>query len=115
MLQSGVAKRSSPQLQVDSSASCADAEVSRRRRAGSMCSCRRRGGPTCQSGGVVLDAATGGEIKVMSYNLFGWNAFNVHRARSVNVLGKIRAWSPTILGAQEVEMGGGQRYDEVKE
>lgn len=60
-------------------------------------------------------AATEGDIKVMSYNLFGWNAFNVHRSRSVHVLGKIQAWSPTVLGAQEVEKGGGQRYDEVKE
>lgn len=50
---------------------------------------------------------------MMSYNLYGWNAFNVNRARSVNVLNKVQAWGPTVLGAQEVEKGG-YGYDEVK-
>lgn len=112
MLQKGLAHGS---LSRSQSASCRDNEVSRRRRVSSMCSCRRRSGPTCQDGRVVLNEASGGEIKVMSYNLFGWNAFNVHKERSVRILGKIRAWSPAVLGAQEVEKGGGRKYDEVKE
>lgn len=53
-------------------------------------------------------------VKVMSYNLFGWNAFNTNSWRAENVLQKIKDWDPDVLGAQEVETGGGQGYDEVK-
>jgi hypothetical protein len=49
----------------------------------------------------------------MSYNLFGWNAFNVNSWRKYVVMGKISAWSPAVLGAQEVEKGGSQGYHEV--
>jgi endonuclease/exonuclease/phosphatase family metal-dependent hydrolase len=52
-------------------------------------------------------------IKVMSYNLFGWNAFNQNAWRKDNVMGKISAWGPAVLGAQEVEKGGSQGYHEV--
>jgi len=51
-------------------------------------------------------------IKFMSYNLFGWNAFNVNKWKSGKVLGKIQDWSPAVLGAQEVEKGG-CCYEEV--
>jgi len=114
MLQKGAAQRSLSEHQADSATDCAESEVSRRRQAGSMCSCRRRSGPTCQSSRVILDPARESEIKVMSYNLFGWNAFNVNKKRSENVLRKIQDWSPTVLGAQEVEKGG-YGYDEVKD
>jgi endonuclease/exonuclease/phosphatase family metal-dependent hydrolase len=53
-------------------------------------------------------------VKVMSYNLFGWNAFNANSWRKANVLQKITDWDPDVLGAQEVEMGGSQGYHEVK-
>mmetsp|Transcript_6524 Transcript_6524/g.11670 ORF Transcript_6524/g.11670 Transcript_6524/m.11670 type:complete len:398 (-) Transcript_6524:76-1269(-) len=53
-------------------------------------------------------------IRFMSYNLFGWNAFNVNPWKSDNVLRKISDWGPGVLGAQEVEKGG-YGYDEVKE
>jgi len=49
----------------------------------------------------------------MSYNLFGWNAFNQNTWRGDNVMKKIKAWDPAVLGAQEVETGGGQGYHEV--
>jgi len=42
----------------------------------------------------------------MDYNLFGWNAFNVNDWRKHIVMGKISAWGPAVLGAQEVEKGG---------
>eukprot|EP00933_Yihiella_yeosuensis_P033634 TRINITY_DN2729_c0_g1_i2.p1 TRINITY_DN2729_c0_g1~~TRINITY_DN2729_c0_g1_i2.p1 ORF type:complete len:313 (+),score=67.13 TRINITY_DN2729_c0_g1_i2:127-1065(+) len=54
-------------------------------------------------------------VKVMSYNLFGWNAFNVNRWKSKNVLGKIKHWSPSVLGSQEVEKGGSRGYNKVKD
>jgi len=43
----------------------------------------------------------------MSYNLFGWNAFNQHKWKRENIIGKIKGWGPAVLGAQEVETGGG--------
>jgi endonuclease/exonuclease/phosphatase family metal-dependent hydrolase len=46
-------------------------------------------------------------VKLMSYNLFGWNAFNQHKWKSNNILDKIRSFGPSVLGAQEVETGGG--------
>lgn len=49
----------------------------------------------------------------MSYNLFGWNAFNRNDWRSEHVLDKIKSWGPAVLGAQEVETGGSQGYHEV--
>jgi len=51
----------------------------------------------------------------MSYNLFGWNAFNQNDWKKYNVMGKISAWGPAVLGAQEVEKGGSQGYHEVAE
>jgi len=59
--------------------------------------------------------ASNGSIKVMSYNFMGWNAFNQNAWRGENVLSKIKAWNPDVLGAQEVEMGGGRRYDDVRD
>lgn len=49
----------------------------------------------------------------MSYNLMGWNTFNLNPGRGQNVLDKIKAWDPAVFGAQEVEKGGGQGYDNV--
>merc|ERR1712003_431950 len=48
----------------------------------------------------------------MSYNLMGWNSFNKNPWRGSNVLAKVRNWSPSVLGAQEVEKGG-FGYDDV--
>jgi len=73
---------------------------------------------SCPEGGLAppsrLPAATSSEgaLKFMSYNLFGWNAFNQNKWKSVNVLQKIKDWNPAVLGAQEVEKGG-CCYDEV--
>jgi len=49
----------------------------------------------------------------MSYNLFGWNAFRKNEWRSKNILKKIRDADPAVLGAQEVERGGGCCHDYV--
>jgi endonuclease/exonuclease/phosphatase family metal-dependent hydrolase len=51
-------------------------------------------------------------IKVMSYNVMGWSACGRRRRRNLPSRGKvitekIRAWDPAVLGAQEVETGGG--------
>jgi len=69
---------------------------------------------SCPDGGdappsLRLEDATSnvGAIKFMSYNLFGWNAFNNHDWKSNNILNKIKDWGPAVLGAQEVETGGG--------
>mmetsp|Transcript_18737 Transcript_18737/g.35163 ORF Transcript_18737/g.35163 Transcript_18737/m.35163 type:complete len:333 (-) Transcript_18737:111-1109(-) len=53
-------------------------------------------------------------IKVMSYNLMGWSSFNANPWKGTNVLGKINAWKPDLLGAQEVEKGG-WGYNDVEE
>ncbi|CAE7220218.1 unnamed protein product, partial [Symbiodinium pilosum] len=53
-------------------------------------------------------------VKVMSYNLMGWSSFNANTWKGDNVLGKINAWNPDLLGAQEVEKGG-HGYQEVEE
>lgn len=69
------------------------------------------------SGNMALPAANESDpqiyIKVMSYNLMGWSSFNANRWKGQNVLGKINALGPDILGAQEVEMGG-WGYQEVE-
>jgi hypothetical protein len=51
----------------------------------------------------------------MSYNLMGWNTFAANTWRSHNVLNKVKTWDPAVFGAQEVEKGGGQNYDDVKD
>jgi hypothetical protein len=51
----------------------------------------------------------------MSYNLMGWNTFNLNKWRSENVLGKVNAWDPVVFGAQEVEKGGGHGYEDVRD
>jgi beta-glucanase (GH16 family) len=61
-----------------------------------------------------LNPGGGDSIKVMSYNLMGWNAFNQNRWRGDNVMQKVKSWHPAVLGCQEVETGGGQGYDEVR-
>jgi endonuclease/exonuclease/phosphatase family metal-dependent hydrolase len=100
-------------LVCDSESTIRVAEISRRRRVESMCSCRRRSAPNCVNDKVVLEGPSENAIKVMSYNLFGWNAFNRNDWRSEHVLNKIKAWGPDVLGAQEVETGGSQGYHEV--
>jgi len=94
--------------------SCSDKKISRRRRAGKMCSCRRRSGPSCQGDKVTLEQADSGAIKVMSYNLMGWNAFNLKKRRGEKIMQKVKTWYPAVLGCQEVEKGGGRGYDDVR-
>jgi len=63
---------------------------------------------------VALEGATIDSIKVMSYNLMGWNAFNLKKWRGDNVMQKVKSWYPAVLGCQEVEVGGGKGYDKVR-
>eukprot|EP00928_Gymnodinium_smaydae_P098714 TRINITY_DN9241_c0_g1_i2.p1 TRINITY_DN9241_c0_g1~~TRINITY_DN9241_c0_g1_i2.p1 ORF type:complete len:351 (+),score=36.26 TRINITY_DN9241_c0_g1_i2:240-1292(+) len=77
---------------------------------------------SCPNGGLArperrLSAAPSkaGSIRFMSYNLFGWNAFNQNKWKSEHILGKVRDWHPAVLGAQEVETGGGHGGDIVSE
>jgi len=99
---------------------CSEKKVSRRRRQASMCSCRRRSGPSCQGDGpddadqVTFTNTSNNSIRVMSYNLMGWNAFNLKKSRGDNVMQKVKAWYPAVLGCQEVETGGGKGYDDVR-
>jgi len=80
-----------------------------------MCSCRRRSGPSCQNDQVQLQETDGNSIKVMSYNLMGWNAFGLNKWRGDNVMKTVKAWYPAVLGSQEVETGGGRGYDSVRQ
>jgi exonuclease III len=50
----------------------------------------------------------------MSYNLMGWNAFNLNKWRGETVLDQSEAGDDDVLGCQEVEKGG-YGYDEVRE
>merc|ERR1711953_503780 len=69
---------------------------------------------SCPEGGLAppsrLPPATSSEgaLKFMSYNLFGWNAFNQHKWKRDNILEKVKNFQPAVLGAQEVETGGGK-------
>merc|ERR1712048_1383138 len=78
---------------------------------------------SCPNGGLAppsprLQPATNKEraLKFMSYNLFGWNAFNQNKWKRDNIIDKIKGWGPAVLGAQEVETGGGNggEYVSVK-
>jgi len=51
----------------------------------------------------------------MSYNLFGWNAFNQNKWRSKVILEKIKKFRPSVYGAQEVETGGGKGGEYVSD
>jgi len=51
----------------------------------------------------------------MSYNLFGWNAFNQNKWKRGNIIKKIKGFGPAVLGAQEVETGGGKGGSYVSE
>eukprot|EP00930_Biecheleria_cincta_P019776 TRINITY_DN15018_c0_g1_i1.p1 TRINITY_DN15018_c0_g1~~TRINITY_DN15018_c0_g1_i1.p1 ORF type:complete len:262 (+),score=49.63 TRINITY_DN15018_c0_g1_i1:143-928(+) len=62
----------------------------------------------------VNSTTANASFRVMSYDLFGWNAFNVNPWKAANVLQKISDWGPAVLGCQEVEKGG-YGYDEVAE
>merc|ERR1712048_1052011 len=76
---------------------------------------------SCPEGGLAppsrLPAARSSEgaLKFMSYNLFGWNAFNQHKWKRENIIGKITRFGPAVLGAQEVETGGGKGGSSVSE
>eukprot|EP00929_Paragymnodinium_shiwhaense_P019999 TRINITY_DN1346_c0_g1_i1.p1 TRINITY_DN1346_c0_g1~~TRINITY_DN1346_c0_g1_i1.p1 ORF type:complete len:433 (+),score=143.99 TRINITY_DN1346_c0_g1_i1:92-1390(+) len=75
---------------------------------------------SCPEGGdmeppMPLAPSAEGSVKFMSYNLYGWNAFGTMKWRSKNVLGKIQAWGPSVLGAQEVELGDGKGYATVRD
>ena len=45
-------------------------------------------------------------LKIMSYNVYGWNAFGQNPWKAENVYKAIRQVSPDILGAQECQEGG---------
>lgn len=51
-------------------------------------------------------------IRFMSYNIMGWASCKYHPDRGVNIFEKIANYNPAVLGAQEVETGGGQGWDE---
>eukprot|EP00401_Gymnodinium_catenatum_P027656 CAMPEP_0117621604 /NCGR_PEP_ID=MMETSP0784-20121206/87718_1 /TAXON_ID=39447 /ORGANISM="" /LENGTH=455 /DNA_ID=CAMNT_0005425531 /DNA_START=61 /DNA_END=1424 /DNA_ORIENTATION=- len=108
--------------------SCVASQVQRRRRNEDMCSCRRRagarGGWKCSGDAVAIDTsfepplprATSNEnsVRFMAYNLMGWNACRCSGTRlpwrGQNIAAKISEWGPAVLGAQEVETGGGSGY-----
>eukprot|EP00929_Paragymnodinium_shiwhaense_P107894 TRINITY_DN74237_c0_g1_i1.p1 TRINITY_DN74237_c0_g1~~TRINITY_DN74237_c0_g1_i1.p1 ORF type:complete len:666 (+),score=146.34 TRINITY_DN74237_c0_g1_i1:99-2096(+) len=74
-----------------------------------------RSGSSETAGGPAVSAAASDSVKVMSYNLFGWNAFGTNRWKGDNIVDKIREYSPDVIGCQEVETGGGNGYDSVAE
>jgi hypothetical protein len=47
--------------------------------------------------------------------MYGWNAFNQNKWKSPNILEKIENFYPAVLGAQEVETGGGNGGGYVSE
>merc|ERR1719431_902680 len=56
--------------------------------------------------GDVTTANPGGEldsIRVMSYNLYGWNALQQNPWKAENIYKAIRATNPDLLGTQEIE------------
>jgi len=59
--------------------------------------------------------SSAGALKFMSYNMYGWNAFNQNKWKYPNILEKIKNFYPAVLGAQEVETGGGNGGDYVSE
>jgi len=67
---------------------------------------------SCPDGGLAPPSrlqpapSNAGAIKFMSYNLFGWNAFNQNKWKSKVILEKVKNFKPAVLGAQEVETGG---------
>merc|ERR1712190_443531 len=76
---------------------------------------------SCPSGGedppmrLPAAASNDGALKFMSYNLYGWNAFNQHKWKRDNIIDKIKGFGPAVLGAQEVETGGGNGGSYVSE
>merc|ERR1712187_22377 len=76
---------------------------------------------SCPDGGLAPSSrlppanSSEGALKFMSYNLFGWNAFNQHKWKRGNIIDKIKGWGPAVLGAQEVETGGGNGGSYVSE
>ena len=47
-------------------------------------------------------SASGSSIRVMSYNLYGWNAMGQEAWKKPNLWKTIRASQPDVLGVQEV-------------
>merc|ERR1719422_858932 len=43
------------------------------------------------------------ELKVMSYNLYGWNALVQNPWKAVNMFNKVKQYAPDMMGSQEVE------------
>merc|ERR1712187_712505 len=76
---------------------------------------------SCPDGGLAPPSrlppanTSKGALKFMSYNLFGWNAFNQHKWKRDNIIEKIKGFGSTVLGAQEVETGGGNGGGYVSE
>merc|ERR1711879_483075 len=74
---------------------------------------------SCPEGGLAPPSrlppaeSNEGALKFMSYNLFGWNAFNQNKWKSDNILEKVKNFKPAVFGAQEVETGGGKGGDYV--
>merc|ERR1711936_1488033 len=50
-------------------------------------------------------SASGSSIRVMSYNLYGWNAMGQEAWKKPNLWKTIRASQPDVLGVQEVDGG----------
>merc|ERR1712176_1215724 len=100
--------------------SCNPVNIQRRRRNADMCACRRRSsatrGLTC-SGNVMsqdesyVPSSERVSIRFMSYNVMGWAGCNSRPDRGANIFEKIYNWDPAVLGAQEVETGGGRGWD----
>jgi len=57
----------------------------------------------CDDDPVTPDPGDGSSVKVLSYNMYGWNALIQNPWKAENMYKHIRAASPDLLGAQEVE------------
>ena len=57
----------------------------------------------CDDAPVTPDPGDGSSVKVLSYNMYGWNALIQNPWKAENMYKHIRAASPDLFGAQEVE------------
>jgi len=53
--------------------------------------------------GFVCGGALAADLKLMSYNMYGWNAMGTESWKKENLFKTIRASGPDLLGVQEVE------------
>jgi endonuclease/exonuclease/phosphatase family metal-dependent hydrolase len=57
----------------------------------------------CFALAMALQLVSAFDLSVMSYNLYGWNAFGANSWKAPNILNKMKHYAPDIMGCQEVE------------